>query len=409
MKLIERYIFSKAATGFLLTLLALGGVVWIIQIFQQIDLAASSGRSLIAYLQITGLAIPALFFAVIPIALMLSVASTVNQLNNNSELVVLSAAGASNRIIAKPFIVLALICTLFVGAVAHFIMPISLKEMKGQASRMKADLLSLIVREGVFTAIEKGMVVHVARRNDDGSLGGVLLYDSRDPKESWIYFARRGVVSQANGRSALLLQDGEIQLDQSTTQPPTTVKFQNYVIDLDTMTPEETEKKYRRPMERTTPALFNIDPEDSYYRRKPDEFDIQIHVRFSEMLWPLANVLVLLAFAGQARSSRQGATNAIFWAAVLLLILRGIAFSAQNSAKGDLIQLVWLYVIPVAAILAASYYLWRNRVVTMPEWLRPHADRLAIYMENDFNRRKEAYIAWRRRISREGLFSRRAG
>ncbi|MFK7901841.1 MAG: LptF/LptG family permease, partial [Nitratireductor sp.] len=170
MKLLERYIFSKAIFAFLAVLFSLSGVIWIIQALTKIDVISSNGQSLLTYFTITFLAVPGLLLAIIPIALLISTGHTINAMNTNSELVVITASGASNKIVVKPFLIIALICSLGAGMVGHFVMPLSLTKLKNIVSSMNADLISLVVREGEFNNVESGLMFHIARRNADGTL-----------------------------------------------------------------------------------------------------------------------------------------------------------------------------------------------------------------------------------------------
>jgi lipopolysaccharide export system permease protein len=58
MRLIERYIFRRAAGAFLLTLAALAGIVWVTQALRQMNIVTAKGAALLVFFEITALAIP---------------------------------------------------------------------------------------------------------------------------------------------------------------------------------------------------------------------------------------------------------------------------------------------------------------------------------------------------------------
>ncbi len=400
MKLLEWYIFRKVAFAATVTLLALAGVIWIIQVFSRIDLVTSSGQSIIAYFKITFLAIPGLLLAIIPIALLLATANTINTFNANSELVVVNASGASNRVIVKPFILLTLLFSLFTGIVGHFIMPLSTTQLRKETSSKNADLINVIVQEGVFSQMEKGLMVHIKARNNDGSLQGLLIADDRDPETSMLYIAKRGVVARQDDKSLLLLENGEIQQNNRTDGSSSIIRFQSYVIDMASMGSQKSEIK-RRAKARTTLELINFDPNDPVYKKSPDDFTVEIHERFSEMLWPFANVLIMLAFTGQARSSRQGHSNAVAMATILLLTLRGTAFGFQNAADANLGFLLMLYVLPMIAIIFACWFLWQNKLVALPKRGQDFLDRIGEQFEEVRKTWSDRYMAYQRRKIRQ--------
>lgn len=399
MNLLERYIFGKALFSFLAVLFSLSGVIWIIQALTRIDIISSNGQTLFAYFSITLLAVPGLLLAIIPIALLLSAAHTINHLNANSELVVVTAAGASNKIIVKPFIVLALLSSIVAGGVGHVVMPSSLTLLKKFVSDMNADLISLVVREGEFNSVERGLMFHIARRNADGSLGGILVVDNREEGKENIYIARKGIVVRSKDGNFLQLRDGQIQQKTIKTEQSSTVKFTSYAIDMASITNKKASSNSRRPKEVTTIGLFNPDPNNTYFKKQPHKFKIEIHERFSEMLWPFANVIMLLAFAGQARSSRQGHGSAIFSASMLLLALRAGSFGAQNYANSNAIGIYFMYLLPLIGIVYGTWYIAQNQLASIPKWLRPAVDAYFVWSEKTLKKWVDAYKMLRRRFA----------
>jgi len=112
--LVERYIFRKAAVSLLTATGGLVGVVWVVRAVQQVDVLLSKGQGIITYLKMTTLGVPTLTAAIIPLALLIALCNTINTLNNDSELVVLNAAGASRKTLLRPFLALSLIAAIVV-------------------------------------------------------------------------------------------------------------------------------------------------------------------------------------------------------------------------------------------------------------------------------------------------------
>lgn len=396
MNILERYIFRRAGIATLAVLTSLGGVVWIVQALGNVDVITSKGQTLLTYFAVTTLVIPMLFLAVIPVALLLATVYTVNVLNGNSELVVINASGASNRLIVKPFLILALLAALFTGFVGHFVMAWSLTALKSYTTQMNADLVTLLVREGEFNQIEKGLTFHVAKRMADGRLGGILIADERDTNASMLYTAREGFITRAAGEALMILRQGEIHQTDRKDGTISVIRYDSYAFDLSSFAPKEKSSAIR-PKERSTLELFSPDPDDKFYKEKPQLYAFEIHQRFSEMLWPFAYVTVMLAFCGQARSSRQGYGSAIAAGMTLLLFFRGVAFVSQNGIKNDESAAAVVYFIPILLIAVASVYLYHNQPVSMPRFLQPKLDQLSAAMGRNLETLRLRYIRFRRR------------
>ncbi len=398
MKLIERYIFQRAGIAVLVTLSSLVGVVWIIQALKELDVFTTKGQTVVAYLALTTLAIPMLILAVIPIALLLATIYAVNSLNANSELVVINASGASSWVLVKPLLVLALLCSLFTGMVGHFVSPWSLLTLKVLATEMRADLVQILIREGTFNKIEKGLVFHIAKREAGGVLRGILISDERDKEKSIIFTADTGFVKRQNDGAVLLLRDGEIQQRDAESNSVTVINYNSYVFDLSTFASKVSVGSLR-PKERTTIDLLNPDPEDRYFQKRPGLYRSQIHERFSEMLWPFTYVIVMLAFAGQARSTRQSHGSAIGAAMLVVTILRGVGFSAISATKGDA-SIVWLvYALPLSGIVLGSWFLITGRPVELSPAAQMRVDSVNMAIAKRFDALMERLPISRRRAA----------
>src|SRR5258708_9333508 len=92
---IDRYIIRTTLASFALVLVSLTGVIWITQALRGIDLMTSQGQTIVTFLSVTSLVIPALVLIISPIALMIAIAHTLNKLATDSEIIVMNAAGFS--------------------------------------------------------------------------------------------------------------------------------------------------------------------------------------------------------------------------------------------------------------------------------------------------------------------------
>ena len=100
---IDKYIFRTTLASFALVLVSLTGVIWITQALRGIDLMTSQGQTIITFLGITSLVIPALVLIIAPIALMIAISHTLNKLATDSEIIVMNAAGFSPFRLFRPF------------------------------------------------------------------------------------------------------------------------------------------------------------------------------------------------------------------------------------------------------------------------------------------------------------------
>src|SRR5579862_1093598 len=145
MKSLSWYVFRTTIVAFLITLITLTVVIWFTQAMRDFDLITSQRQTLLVFVGITGLIIPLLVMMIAPIALVLAVAHVLNKLGSDSEIIVMNAAGLSPWRLLTPFLAAALVVSLLVSAIAVYISPVSLRELRDWAAQVRADILTNIV------------------------------------------------------------------------------------------------------------------------------------------------------------------------------------------------------------------------------------------------------------------------
>ena len=113
MDLFARYIFRQAAGAILLILVTLTVILWVATALKQIGLMTSQGQGMVLLLKITTLALPSLVAAIAPVALLIACIHTLNRLNGDSEIIVMTASGTQSWRFATPLMVLGLLVTVF--------------------------------------------------------------------------------------------------------------------------------------------------------------------------------------------------------------------------------------------------------------------------------------------------------
>ena len=147
---IDRYIFRTTLASFALVLVSLTGVIWITQALRGIDLMTSQGQTIVTFLGITSLVIPALVLIIAPIALMIAISHTLNKLATDSEIIVMNAAGFSPYRLFRPFFFATCVVALLVTFIGSYLAPDGLRRIKQWDAEITADVLANILQPGSF-------------------------------------------------------------------------------------------------------------------------------------------------------------------------------------------------------------------------------------------------------------------
>lgn len=369
MRLIERYIFRRAAGAFLLTLVALAGVVWVTQALRQMNIITAKGAALLVFFEITALALPFLVIVIAPFALLIAAVQTLNAFNAESELVVLNASGASRFVVLKPLMALAGAVTLAMLLLTTIGSPMALRALREELTKVNVDLVANLVQPGRFVDIEGGLTFHIRNRSGDGSLAGLFVEDRRDPDTAFTYVAERAAIIEMFGKTLLVMRDGVIQRRTVKDGNLSLIDFESYAFDLSGLTPTTSAPVFR-PSERPTGELWAgavAGPgADAAARRNAGRFRSELHDRLSQPLLPLAFALLAFLALGDARTTRQGRGMAIVATIVATALLRGAHFAASSAAANSTAAVVALYALPLAVIAAGLFLVASDRSLALP-------------------------------------------
>lgn len=359
MDVVSRYIFRQTASALVMILISLTLIVWLTTALRELELVTSHGQSFFIFLQITLLALPNLIAIIAPVALLIACLYTLNRLGNDSELIVLTAAGATIWRVFRPYALLACIVSAFVLLANAYLTPNSLRLLKSYIVQVRTDLISQVIQPGNFASPEKGLTFHIRDRDPNGDLLGLLVHDERDKSQIMTYLAERGQVIKQGERAFLVMQGGQIQRADKERNNIQIIAFDSYIFDITDLGPQTGEPSYK-PKERFLIELLNPDPNDPQYQKRPGKFRSELHERLANPLYPIVFALIALAYLGYARTNRQARLHSIAAAFGLAVLVRGAGLAATNLAVKEPWAVWLIYAIPVGAILAGVIIAHRN-------------------------------------------------
>src|SRR5262245_29107161 len=107
MTLFGRYMFRQATIALLVILLTLTIVVWFATALEDLYLITSQGQGIVLFFQMTLLSLPSLMALIAPNAVLMATLYTLDRMNGDSELIVITASGAPIWRIGAPLLALA--------------------------------------------------------------------------------------------------------------------------------------------------------------------------------------------------------------------------------------------------------------------------------------------------------------
>lgn len=357
MMLFGRYMFRQAANAFLVILLTLTLVVWLATALKELNLITSQGQGIVLFLQMTLLSLPSLIALIAPNAMLMAALYTLDRMNGDSELIVMTASGAPVWRIGAPLLALASIVSVAILLANLFLTPASMRALRSFITQVRADLISQVLQPGRFSSPESGLTFHIRDRSLNGDLLGLLVHDERNDKQVMSYLAERGRIITNDDGSYLVMFGGYVHRynGEDPDKNVQIVAFDQNMLDLSEFSPKDTGGKDLRPREQYISELISPDMNDKGTKRNPGQIRSELHDRLATPLYPLVFAFIAIALLGHARTTRESR-----WAQILLAFGIALGLRVVGLVVGNLVALnagavALVYAVPLGAILVAAW------------------------------------------------------
>src|ERR1700738_4729340 len=362
---IDKYIFRTTLASFALVLVSLTGVIWITQALRGIDLMTSQGQTIVTFLGITSLVIPALVLIISPIALMIAISHTLNKLATDSEIIVMNAAGFSPFRLFRPFFYATVVVAVMVAFIAAYLAPDGMRRLKQWDAEITADVLANILQPGRFAQLDQNLTIRIRERQPGGLLVGIFIDDRRDPKERVSIIADHGTVLKNNTGSFLILEDGNLERFEVDKPNPALVAFSRFAFDMSSFSNQGRDVAYGI-RERYLWELMSPPANDPIYQQMAGAFRAELHDRFMAPIYPFAFAALTFAFLGTPRTTRQSRNFSMGSSIMAVFGLRMVGFACSVLAVKSDLAAPFQYLMLAIAIGASLWIIMSGVVIEPP-------------------------------------------
>jgi len=359
---IDRYILRQLAVGMVLVTIGLTAILWLTQSLRFIELTVNKGASIATFIKLTVLVMPNFLTIILPVALFTVTLFTYNKLITDRELVVLRAAGWSHWALAKPAMILAGINVLLGLILNLWIIPWSNEAFHKLQYQLRSTATGVMLQEGQFSQIGKGLTVYVRARDPKGELLGLIIHDRRNPERVITILAERGaLVQNEDGTPSVLMFNGT--REQVT---PGSNRLSLLSFDTDSVQfadgPDNDDDRVRDARERSTHELFSLS-ESVVGPVQFRQFRVEGHQRFASPLYHLSFAFLATACLLCGWFNRRGQAGRLVMAVALMVLIQALALGASNLATKHLMWVPLMYLLPVICAVVPAWLLF---VPTLP-------------------------------------------
>lgn len=366
---LTRYILRQLVIGTAMVALGLAFVVWLTQSLRFLQFIMGKGLPLGTWLELTVLLLPTFLALILPVALFVVVLFVYHKLGQDRELVVVQAAGVSRLGLARPALAAGLGMTAIGFMLSLWLVPAATRVFKELQWSIRNDVTQILLREGAFNQLSKDLTVYVRDRDEAGTLYGILVHDTRDPKTAVTLMAEQGRVLAAapdpgaannHGGTRIVLGNGNRQ-QLSADMELSVLYFDSYAIDLGKAA--DAESRWLDNGERSLIELLSttdgegLGPED--IRRMRAEG----HERLARPWAGLGYTVVALAWLLSGRfNARGGGSLRVIGAAAAVLALEAAMLGAVGAAASNPAWIAAMYAVGLLPVAAGLYVIAGERV-----------------------------------------------
>jgi lipopolysaccharide export system permease protein len=206
------------------------------KILQIMDLMVNKGIRVLDILHLIILIMPQFMLFTIPIALLVSILIAMGRFSQDNEITALKASGVSLSQMYYPVAIASLLAFIVTIIIGYFLVPQSNFATKRMLFELASQNASIGIKEKVFNADFKGLLLYADTIPTDGEyMEGVLISDSRVLGEQNTILAKKAflVADSKLMIVKLRLENGSIHTVSSDLKNYRKVDFKRYDINLD--------------------------------------------------------------------------------------------------------------------------------------------------------------------------------
>ena len=337
----NKYVLKQLLVGMILVTIGLTCVIWLTQSLRYVEMIVNRGLTAGTFIYFTILLLPKFLSIILPIAIFAVVVFIYSKLITDRELVIMRGAGQSQTALAKPALILAMMVVMFGYLLNLYLLPESYRMFRALQWDIRNSFSHILLQEGAFNTVSKGITVYVRERTKDGQLLGILVHDQRSEKNPFTILAERGALVESKDGSRVVMFNGNRQSVDPKTHQMSILYFDRNIYELD---PPKTvgDIRYRGARERTLKELFNLKKADVNLNDY-GKFIVEMHKRMISPLSALGFTFVGLACLITGSFRRRNQSRRSVLAVAIIVCLQASVLGLENAcAKNlDLIPLMY--------------------------------------------------------------------
>ena len=151
--ILTSYIFRHTSRNVFISTCVFLGVIWLSQSFKSIKLIIEKGADLTDFFILSVFSLPSWLLIALPLGTFAGCMISYLRLQNDKEIIVMKSAGFSPLKISKPALLVALVCSLILFIISHFILPETYRNFKKLQNEIRNSNQEFILKDNPISLL----------------------------------------------------------------------------------------------------------------------------------------------------------------------------------------------------------------------------------------------------------------
>jgi len=250
------------------------------------------------------------------------------------------------------------VATLIGYGLSLYLVPTLFRTLKDLQFRLRNAVSTVMLQEGVFNPVIKGVTVYVRARTESGELLGIIVHDERNHDQPITMMAERGAIVTSKPGTRIVMINGNRQ-ETRKDGALTLLHFERYEFEIAGLA-KTPHPRWREPRERYLNELFfSADQSEKVWSYQL--LRMEGHYRLVSPLLSICFVIVGLAFLLSGEFNRRGQLKRVVGCIGVIIAIEVSLLSMKSSGQ-KLPELAGLiYLCPLLPALFGGYVLFMRK------------------------------------------------
>ena len=351
------YIFRQTLSNVVISTLVLVGIIWLSQSFKTIKLIINKGAGLSEFFILSAYSLPSWLLIAIPFGTFAGCMISYLKLQNDQEILVMKSAGISPFNLSKPAFFIALLASMILFIISHFIMPETYRNFKVLQNDIRNSSQSLILKDNIFIDINQKQTIYINKLNENNELEEIFIQDRSDPSSLVELFSKKGYLNFKD--NLILRMDNGTRISTDLKGKSTILNFKIYDVKIDQ---EKNKVKEPRVIEYKEYHFFDLLKKATNAGNKKGKLLAEAHSRNTIVFMPLVFSFIVMITILKDDFSRVFSIYRKTIGIGLLVIIQSLVLIIKNAVHSNIIFLPLMYIFPVFIIVICITLLNKKKV-----------------------------------------------